>query len=53
MTEHYAQLSRYLTGEVRTHFESRTAYTDPLEDTPSKLAGVANLDDWLKRLLNE
>ena len=48
-----AQLSRYLSRSVRTHFEPRAAHTDPLEDVPAGGPGVGRLDDWVKRLLND
>ncbi|MCP4589131.1 MAG: ATP-dependent helicase [bacterium] len=47
----YAQLSRYLTGSVGTHFERRSAYRDETDDRPVGTGSVGEVDAWLNRLL--
>ncbi|MFH0982501.1 MAG: 3'-5' exonuclease, partial [Planctomycetota bacterium] len=49
----YAQLSRYLSGPVQRFFEARAAYHDFPEEVPTGTAGLANVQAWVKHLLNE
>lgn len=49
----YAQLSRYLSGRVRTFFECRGGYVEAAAEPHAESTVAARTDDWIRRLLND